>query len=139
MRQNFNTIALLVMVLGLALTQKLNWKLCPGADSKSITIDSIDISPYPVIKGKSITFVATGKANVDLFIKGGLVEVFAGKEKRMTVPVGPSGSAKAGTTAKYGFSQVIPPTITSGTYEFRMSLLDTKGSAITCITFTQSF
>ena len=138
MRQKFNKITLLVMVLGLALTESLNWKLCPGVDSKYLKIDRLQITPFPVVKGESLQFVFTGQPNLDVSIKSALVEYFEANNKRMTLPTGPSGSAKVGKPFTYVFSHTISPYIAYGTFEFRMSLLDTMGSVITCVTFTQT-
>ena len=138
MRQ-YVAVFLIAIFVGTAIAQEPSWSYCKGSDGSKLTITSTPVQPFPIKKGSPMKFTANGTAKGNFNVKNGKMDVFTGDSKIFSTAVGSTATGTAGESFTWTFGYTIPSFVPPGSYVIGISLVDTSGSTVTCIQFSQNF
>ncbi len=132
-------VALLVLVLSAAVICDVPWSYCPNTGGDSVSVSSTPIVPYPIVKGKPVSFEIVGTAKKDIHQKNARMDVYEGSVKIFSTSVGGSYNTGSGQGYDYKFGYSIPSFVPPGDYVIHISSIDTSGNAFVCVQLSMHF
>ena len=112
-----------------------------GKVTDILKINSIDVTPYPLLKGSNVTITASGSISEPIFngsivnfsIKAGLIPLYSGKAD-LCEAAGKKGQSCPLATGPQQIvvTQAIPENAPTGTFGITVSATNADGKAITC-------
>ena len=133
------TTILVILSLACASLAQVPWNYCPGSGSSQVTVTSTPINPWPIVKGKIVTFQVLGNANTSINQRNARMDIYTASTQIFSAVVGGTYSVSAGSPYNYKFTYTIPSFVPPGSYDCRISMLDQNGNPITCVELTMNF
>lgn len=126
-------------VVGEFVGQSIDYKLCPEAKVQNVDFSEINITPFPLQKGKKADFEITGTAKVAINQKYIQIAVYQSGKDIYNTHVGGPATAAAGSTYDYSLTYGLPSIVPKGTYELHMSIIGSNGDSYGCFLFDVVF
>lgn len=132
---------ILIILASYTLQDAIQWSYCKGFDDSKLSLEEIDIDPFPLKRGRKALFEIAGTAKTEIDQKDLVLNVKLKKTgtKIYSTKMGSSYIVPQGGDYDYQLSYGLPSLVPPGQYILDFNIVDSSGNPYTCFEFEVDF